>query len=105
VDEPQTEGPKLEGVAQEPSRAGRRIAQKHTMIKDTKTYSLLEIVELGVLGKTPHTVSSAILRDAATDGLLETTVTGTDQGTRYSILGRNLKRYIKHREATERKGR
>jgi hypothetical protein len=65
-------------------------------IKDTKTYSLLEIVELGVLGKSHHTVSSAILRDSLTDNILQTNISGRGKGARYRVLGKHLKAYVKN---------
>ena len=66
-------------------------------IKDTKAYTLLEIVELGVLGKSHHTVSSAILHDRLGSNILHAQVVGAGKGARYSILGRNLKKYINAR--------
>jgi hypothetical protein len=64
------------------------------MIKDTKTYTLMEIVELGVLGKSHHTVSSAILHDRLDQNILRAKVAGKGKGARYFILGCNLKRYL-----------
>jgi hypothetical protein len=68
------------------------------MIKDTKTYTLLEIVELGVLGKSHHTVSSAILHDRLDQNILRAEVVGKGKGARYFVLGRNLKRYLRRDE-------
>ena len=45
-------------------------------ISTTKTYNLMEIVELGVLGASHHTVSSAILRDKLGANLLQAEVVG-----------------------------
>jgi hypothetical protein len=63
-------------------------------INDTKEYTLLEIVELGVLGRSHHTVSSAILRDKLGANLLQATIIGNGKGARYRIVGLNLKRYL-----------
>jgi hypothetical protein len=63
-------------------------------IKDTKNYTLLEIVELGVLGRSHHTVSSAILRDKLGANVLKATIIGKGKGARYRVLGANLKRYL-----------
>jgi hypothetical protein len=69
-----------------------------TRIQDEKTYSLLEIVELGVLGKSHHTVSSAIFRDSLTDNILQATIIGTGKGARYRVLGKHLKAYVQQKE-------
>jgi hypothetical protein len=66
----------------------------HSPINDTKEYTLLEIVELGVLGKSHHTVSSAILRDKIGDDILKAEIIGKGTGVRYRVLGHNLKRYL-----------
>jgi hypothetical protein len=67
----------------------------HSRIKDTKTYSLLEIVELGMLGKSHHTVSSAILHDRFGANILKAEIIGTGKGARYRVLGKSLKAYAK----------
>ena len=63
-------------------------------IKDTKEYTLMEILNLGVLGKSHHTVSAAIMRDRMEGNILKAKVEGKARRTRYSILGKNLRRYL-----------
>jgi hypothetical protein len=63
-------------------------------ISDTKTYSLLEIVELGVLGKSHHTVRLAILHDRFGANILKAGIKGSGKGARYFIFGTNLKEYL-----------
>jgi hypothetical protein len=63
-------------------------------ISPTKTYNLMEIVELGVLGASHHTVSSAILRDKLGANVLQAEVIGDGRQARYRVLGRNLRAYL-----------
>lgn len=64
-------------------------------IDPEKEYSLGEIVQLGVLGKSHHSVSRSIWQDAWQEkDILKAVVTGKGKGTRYKIKGRNLLKYI-----------
>lgn len=65
-------------------------------IDPKKHYSLLDIVKLGVMGKSHHSVSSAILRDKFEGkNLLQVTVTGVGKGSRYRVKGKYLLAYLR----------
>lgn len=64
-------------------------------IDPNKEYSRDEIVKLGVLGKSAHTVVAAIWHDKYSKNILKTTVTGNGKGVRYKIKGINLLAYLK----------
>lgn len=72
-------------------------------INPENEYSLLEIVELGVMGKSHHSVSAAIWRDYNGDNILKTIVInmapnnlGMRKGWRYRIKGANLQKYLRY---------
>lgn len=63
-------------------------------IDPKKTYSLREVLLLGVMGNTHSTVNRRILRDMAGENILKARIVGSDLAPRYRVLGKNLIRYI-----------
>lgn len=63
-------------------------------IDPQKTYSLYEIIGLGVLGTQP-TVKKKVQDDRLEKNLLDTKIEGKGRERRYHITGANLIKYIK----------
>lgn len=63
-------------------------------INPKKTYSVNEIVGLGVLGRTAATVSRKVLEDKAGANVLKSEVGGSPHARRYRVKGSNLIKYM-----------
>lgn len=68
--------------------------QPSEMIDPKKQYSMLEIVALGVLGKSHRTVTMVILKDKYARNLLKADIVQNGKGSRYKIKGSQLIKYI-----------
>lgn len=64
-------------------------------IDPKKYYGLLEIVALGVMGKSAVTVSRKILEDKLIENILDAEIGGSPDARRYKVKGANLIKYLK----------